>query len=51
MPKRTKQNTTKEELNTIIDSFMKVWRSQNHERVKYPEKKTDNSEENTQKIS
>lgn len=42
---------TKEELNTIIDSFMKVWRSQNHERVKYPEKKTDNSEENTQKIS
>ena len=31
-----------EDLKTIADCFLKVWRSQNHERIKYPEK-TENT--------
>ena len=38
---------TRADLNQISRSFMKVWRSQNHERVKYPEKKEETSDEVT----
>lgn len=36
---------TKTDLETITQSFLKVWRSQNHERVKYPEKKDETKED------
>ena len=32
---------TRADLEQIAQSFLKVWRSQNHERVKYPEKKEE----------
>ncbi len=36
---------TRADLEQITKSFLKVWRSQNHERVKYPEKINDFSED------
>jgi putative nucleotidyltransferase with HDIG domain len=36
---------TSADLDVIAQSFLKVWRSQNHERVKYPEKKEEPNEE------
>ena len=36
---------TRADLEQITKSFLKVWRSQNHERVKYPEKINEFSED------
>ncbi len=36
---------TKADLEQITKSFLKVWRSQNHDRVKYPEQKEEAKED------